>query len=109
MKEYRPLPKELTIHGSTIDGLGVFSTTTLSPGIIFMSHPTHRYLEKECLRINFGGFINHSRNPSAEIIEVDGKGYLKIIKEISADTEITADYSKTKCGSYLPLIESNAA
>lgn len=106
-KEYRPMPKALTIKNSPIDGLGLFATEDIPVGAIFLDHPTHLYAE-ECFRLNFGGFINHSRTPNAIIIKdvATSKGYLKIVAPVASNDEITVDYSKTLCGiDYVDVIE----
>ena len=108
MKEYRPMPEALTIKNSPIDGLGVFATGDIPAEAIFLDRPTHLYAE-ECFRLNFGGFINHSRTPNAIIIKdvATSKGYLKIVQPVKPGEEITVDYSKTLCGiDYVDIIEN---
>lgn len=106
---YRPLPDCLTIKESSIDGLGLFSTTNISKGVTL--GVTHHYIsvtfKKELIRTPLGGFLNHSNKPNTTVEEFDdGKGVdytyknyrLVTLRDIEAGEEITVDYTKELCG-----------
>ena len=101
MSYYKPLPKNLTIKQSKIEGLGLFAkefieeNTDLGP-----THIINEDFEDGIIRLPLGGFFNHSENPNCKIIE----GYydynlmykclrLVTIKKINPNEEITAKYT----------------
>ena len=62
---YRPLPKNLTIKASKIDGLGLFSKTKIQKNsFIGISHVKHDDFQDMYIRTPLGGFYNHSKNPN---------------------------------------------
>ena len=62
---YRPLPKELTIKNSVIEGLGLFATTIIEANIfIGVTHIRDEQFENKYIRTPLGGFYNHSNNPT---------------------------------------------
>ena len=64
-KMYRPLPKNLTIKDSKIDGLGLFSKTKIKKNsFIGISHVKHDDFQDMYIRTPLGGFYNHSKNPN---------------------------------------------
>lgn len=111
---YRPLPEELTIKESAIDGLGVFAAKDINTRNDFAIVNTHFefYIDKDksrLLRLPVGGFINHSSNPNVTL-KITDKSYndnkynnwkyygIFPIKDIKAGEEITLDYTKELCG-----------
>ena len=57
---YRPLPKEVTIKESKIEGLGLFATEDIEQGHDFgISHITNIGFQDGHIRTPLGGFINH--------------------------------------------------
>ena len=62
---YRPLPKNLTIKDSKIDGLGLFSKTKIKKNsFIGISHVKDDDFQDMYIRTPLGGFYNHSKNPN---------------------------------------------
>jgi len=62
---YRPLPKELTIKDSAIEGLGLFATANIEANIfIGVTHIRDEQFENKYIRTPLGGFYNHSNNPT---------------------------------------------
>ena len=62
---YRPLPKELTIKNSAIEGLGLFATATIETNtFIGVTHIRDEQFENKYIRTPLGGFYNHSNNPT---------------------------------------------
>lgn len=100
---YRPLPKNLTIKKSLIEGLGLFATEKiLSNTDLGMTHIYDERFDDNYIRLPLGGFFNHSdKNPNCKIIEsnLDANGNnikhlrLMTIKDIEPDEEITAFYT----------------
>lgn len=99
-EKYRPLVDGLTIKESNIDGLGLFATEDLHPGIYL--GVTHIYQEKRgWIRTPLGGFINHSEDPNCFINENihyhDGtQRELYVVKPIKKGEEITIYYTLYK-------------
>ena len=62
---YRPLPKNLTIKDSNIDGLGLFSKTKIEKNsFIGVTHVKNIDFQDNYIRTPLGGFYNHSKNPN---------------------------------------------
>jgi|TARA_B100001142_G_scaffold261591_1_gene264311 SET domain-containing protein len=62
---YRPLPKELTIKDSLIEGLGLFSKVKLKKNsFLGITHIRDELFESKYIRTPLGGFYNHSKNPN---------------------------------------------
>ena len=62
---YRPLPKELTIKNSPIEGLGLFATKDIkSNTFIGITHIRDEQFENKYIRTPLGGFYNHSNDPT---------------------------------------------
>ena len=110
---YKPLPKEVTIKKSPIEGLGLFAVEDISNGHNFgRTHVSDVRFENGFLRTPLGGFVNHSETPNCELISKEreltpnwinlnmfpfsqkGKVLCLVSKEeISAGTELTTKYS----------------
>ena len=62
---YRPLPKELTIKNSPIEGLGLFTTEDIKKhSFIGITHIRDEQFENKYIRTPIGGFYNHSDQPN---------------------------------------------
>tara|TARA_A100001234_G_C12462070_1_gene315624 strand:- start:184 stop:597 length:414 start_codon:yes stop_codon:yes gene_type:complete len=58
---YRPLPSELTIKNSKIEGLGLFATVKINKNsFIGLTHIRDELFEGKYIRTPLGGFYNHS-------------------------------------------------
>ena len=90
---YRPLPDNLTIKNSSIEGLGLFATKDIKKDHVFgITHVKNENFDNGYIRTPLGGFFNHSEDPNCEAY-IDGQYVkLKAIKEIKKGDEITAFY-----------------
>ena len=62
---YRPLPNELTIKNSPIEGLGLFTSKDIKANtIIGVTHIRDEQFENKYIRTPLGGFYNHSNEPT---------------------------------------------
>ena len=62
---YRPLPKELTIKSSPIEGLGLYATEKIKANsFIGVTHIRDEQFENKYIRTPLGGFYNHSNDPN---------------------------------------------
>ena len=62
---YRPLPKQLTIKNSAIEGLGLFATENIKKdSFIGVTHIRDEQFENKYIRTPVGGFYNHSNDPN---------------------------------------------
>ena len=92
--KYRPLPKNLTIKSSGIEGFGLFATATIDKMTdLGISHLT---MGREIYRTPLGGFLNHSDKPNCQKIEVDGKYYVQTLEDIKEGEELTLKYTLYK-------------
>ena len=92
---YRPLPKQVTIKQSEIEGLGLYSTESLYPGqYLGITHVVNDRFENGYIRTPLGGFINHSDTPNCEVREdVDRSLMLFTLRPILPNEEITLKYN----------------
>ena len=92
---YRPLPKQVTIKQSDIEGLGLYSTESLIHGkFLGISHVVNDKFENGYIRTPLGGFINHSEEPNCEVREdVDGNLMLFTLRPILPNEELTLKYN----------------
>ena len=91
---YNPLPIGCTIRPSWIEGLGVFAIKEIkSDTKLGVSHID---FENEIYRTPLGGFINHSEKPNCERVDHQDKWYLKTIKDINKNEELTLKYKMYK-------------
>ena len=100
---YKPLPKNLTIKESKINGLGVFATEDINNNnVLGVSHVQDLKAENGYWRTPLGGFINHSSNPNCKKSEnkFTKNLYLTTIKNIKKGEELTVYYT------LYPMVES---
>ena len=92
---YRPLPKQVTIKQSEIEGLGLYSTESLYPGqYLGITHIADDRFENGYIRTPLGGFINHSDTPNCEVREdVDRSLMLFTLRQILPNEELTLKYN----------------
>lgn len=97
---YRPLPRELTIKKSEIDGLGLFATEEIDSGIdLGISHVKDSRWDNGLIRLPLGGFYNHSDNPNIENYVVFHEKYqaevlmVRTLRKIKAGEELVASYT----------------
>ena len=92
---YKPLPKELTIKKSDIEGLGLFTTCSVNKNHVFgITHiKDDKYsFPNGYIRTPLGGFINHSKDSNSELIIEDDFLKLKTKRLIKFNEEITLTY-----------------
>ena len=83
---YRPLPKELTIKNSVIEGLGLFATTNIKANtFIGVTHIRDEQFENKYIRTPLGGFYNHSNNPTVMRMVSDALPTLKFGDSIDSN------------------------
>ena len=94
-KTYRPLPKQVTIKQSDIEGLGLYSTESLIQGkYLGITHIADDRFENGYIRTPLGGFINHSDTPNCEVREdVDKSLMLFTLRQILPNEELTLKYN----------------
>jgi len=92
---YRPLPENLSIKPSPIEGLGLFAIAAIPQNTeLGISHVKCKGYPDELIRTPLGGFVNHV-NEYPNTIRIDtGKHFiLKTVKDIEPNEEITLTYS----------------
>jgi len=96
MTKYRPLPDNLTIMPSKIEGLGLFTLSDIAKGEnLGISHIVD--LETgEIVRTPLGGFVNHADKPNCEIVKVGRWWYLHTLEDIKGLSELTLKYTLYK-------------
>ena len=87
-KEWRPLPDQITIKESKIEGLGIFATEDLPPNIdLGISHVYDQRFPDNYIRLPLGAFINHHEMPNCRAIVSESHETLGEIKHIRIITE----------------------
>ena len=82
---YRPLPKQLTIKNSPIEGLGLFATQDIKANsFLGITHIRDEQFENKYIRTPLGGFYNHSNNPSVMRMVSDSLPTLKFGDQIDS-------------------------
>ena len=62
---YKPLPKQLTIKKSSIEGLGLYALDDIKKNsFIGVTHVRDEQFENKYIRTPIGGFYNHSNKPN---------------------------------------------
>jgi len=62
---YKPLPKQLTIKKSPIEGLGLYAEEDIKiNSFIGVTHVRDEQFENKYIRTPVGGFYNHSNDPN---------------------------------------------
>jgi SET domain-containing protein len=88
---YKPIHEHLELKKSDIDGIGIFAKIII-PGQLILA-TTHVIHNNEVIRTPLGGFINHSEDNNCELIRLSSdKYYLKTIKPVLDNTELTINY-----------------
>ena len=91
---YTPLPDEVTIKKSKIQGLGLFATTNIvALTELGVTHVQDDRFELGWIRTPLGGFINHSNTPNCELKQIDDCKYLVVINNIMQKEELTLKYT----------------
>jgi len=96
---YRPLGPGLYIHTDENNSMGVYTKIPILKNTILGE--SHVFINKELVRIEIGGFVNHSLYPNCMIKKSDSKlDYYNIvtIRDIAYGEELTVDYFNSACG-----------
>lgn len=91
---YKPLPENLTIKQSNIEGLGLFATKFIKKDTnLGITHIKDKRFDMGYSRTPLGGFFNHSETPNCKVEYVDQFIYLITLEDINEGTELTAKYT----------------
>ena len=83
---YRPLPEQLTIKNSPIEGLGLFAAKDIKANsFIGVTHIRDEQFENKYIRTPLGGFYNHSNEPTVMRMVSDTLPTLKFGDPIDAN------------------------
>ena len=87
---YKPLPKELTIKKSPIEGLGLYAQSDIKANcFIGLTHIQDRNFENGYIRTPLGGFYNHSNEPNVRRVVSDHLPKLKCGDPIDESLDAT--------------------
>ena len=94
---YKPLPDEVTVGESEIDGLGVFATQNIEEAVDLGSTHIKVPMIAGYIRTPLGGFINHSEEPNCYLVlsqDWDDYRVYNVMThcEIQEGDEITLNY-----------------
>ena len=92
--KYKPLPENITIQKSNIEGLGLFALEFIDKNkTLGVSHVKHKDYLNGYIRTPLGGFINHSEEPNVQKYQIGNDYFIKVIKDINVGEEITLKYN----------------
>lgn len=101
-KEFRPLPKSLTISKSTIEGLGLHAVENIKKDTpLGISHIEDDRFSQGYIRTALGAFVNHSNDNNCKLKKIDDKLILTAIENINVNEELTLNYHENECGNYI--------
>ena len=91
---YKPLPKQLTVKNSVIEGLGLFATEVIKKySFIGVTHVRDEQFENKYIRTPLGGFYNHSNQPNVIRMVSDSLPKLKFGDQVDP-TKSTQELKK---------------
>ena len=94
--QYRPLPNQLYIGISTIEGNGLFTSSDIPKdnelGITHIKNESGDFHSNQ-IRTPLGGFVNHSENSNCMLYECGDYLKMKTTKNIKKGEELTLTYS----------------
>ena len=91
---YRPLPDNVHLDYSPIDGMGVFAKYDLDAKIfIGITHIAPRKEDLPRQRTPLGGFINHSDTPNCFIVVEPEWSRMYTVRPIMQGEELTVYYT----------------
>ena len=86
---YRPLPDQLTINNSKIEGLGLFSKVKIKKNsFIGVTHIRDEQFEGKYIRTPLGGVYNHSENANVMKLVTNVLPKLKFGEKFDPETKI---------------------
>tara|TARA_B100001123_G_scaffold221500_1_gene249681 strand:+ start:1107 stop:1547 length:441 start_codon:yes stop_codon:yes gene_type:complete len=92
---YKPLPKQLTIKKSPIEGLGLYATEDIKKNsYIGVTHVRDELFENKYIRTPVGGFYNHSNQPNVIRMVSDTLPKLKFGDLVDTKTNTTEEKDK---------------
>ena len=99
---YKPLPKELTIKKSPIEGLGLYAQSDIKANcFIGLTHIQDRNFENGYIRTPLGGFYNHSNEPTIIRMVTDVLPKLKFGDKIDLNATVKKFEDGDKTGENL--------
>jgi SET domain-containing protein len=102
---YRPLPSQLTIRNSEIEGLGLFSEIKISKNsFIGITHIRNESFPNSYIRTPLGGFYNHSKNPNIIKLGTDILPGFEFGKIINSNFISSINKKDQKKSNYLFLV-----
>jgi len=94
---YRPLPTEITVGKSSIQGSGLIAACDITANTeLGISHVRDSRFLDGYIRTPLGGFINHSENPNCCVYEFNDFLKIKTVKNITKGEELTIYYTLYK-------------
>jgi len=94
---YKPLPKQLTIKKSPIDGLGLYALEDIEKNsFIGVTHVRDEQFENKYIRTPIGGFYNHSNEPNVIRMVSDTLPKFKFGESVDPKKNIREEKDKDK-------------
>ena len=90
---YKPLPDNVTVGPSKIQGLGLIATKKIQAGtLIGKIHIPDNREPDGYIRTPLGGFVNHSEKPNCKLVDYKTEMHLYTQEDIKAGEELTLKY-----------------
>ncbi len=92
---YKPLPKQLTVKQSPIEGLGLYATQDIKKdSFVGVTHVRDEQFENKYIRTPVGGFYNHSNEPNVVRMVSDTLPKLKFGDNVNSKKNIREEQDK---------------
>ena len=92
---YKPLPRQLTIKKSPIEGLGLYATENIKKNsYLGVTHIRDEQFENKYIRTPVGGFYNHSNEPNVIRMVSDSLPKLKFGDPVDTKKNIKEEQEK---------------
>ena len=92
---YKPLPKQLTIKKSPIEGLGLYAAEDIKKNsYLGVTHIRDEQFENKYIRTPIGGFYNHSNEPNVIRMVSDTLPKLKFGDPVDSKKNIREEKDK---------------
>lgn len=98
---YRPLPEELTLKESLIEGWGVHAVQDIpTRTVLGITHVEDSRFPDGLIRTPLGGYLNHSTESNSKLVRNSSEKWWELVttRDIQIGEEITLNYSQEECG-----------
>jgi SET domain-containing protein len=96
---YKPLPDNVRLARSPINGFGLFAATDIPANTVLgITHVSHYLFAHGWIRTPLGGYYNHSDEPNCilqerQLVDPDDALVIKTLRDVKENEELTCFYT----------------